>query len=242
MRHPIVAIFLLIAVNCFCQTPPKLTISKLTDKHFVYTTYNKSDGVTFPSNSMYLVTKKGVVLIDTPWDSTQFQPVLDSIKARHGQNVVMCISTHFHADRTAGLDFLKRKGIKTYTSKKTYDLCKARGEKQSEFYFRNDTTFTVGSEKFTAYHPGEGHSPDNIIIWFENERILYGGCLIKSVASKNLGNIADANLSAWKPTMENLIRKYPNPRFIIPGHFDWNGDGLQHTIKLLNEEKAKNNR
>jgi hypothetical protein len=38
---------------------------------------------------MYLVTNQGVVLFDTPWDSTQFQQLLDSIKIKHGKDVVM---------------------------------------------------------------------------------------------------------------------------------------------------------
>ena len=96
------------------KTP--LTISHLTGDFYIYTTYNLSDGEPYPSNSMYLVTTAGIVLFDTPWDSTQFQPLLDSLEKRHHQKVVLCIPGHFHADRTAGLEFLKQKGIKTFSS------------------------------------------------------------------------------------------------------------------------------
>lgn len=33
-------------------------------------------------------------MFDTPWDTTQFQPLLDSIKFKHNMNVLMCIATH----------------------------------------------------------------------------------------------------------------------------------------------------
>ena len=79
-----------------------LTITPLCDSVFIYTTYSHYQGTPFPSNSMYVVTEAGVVMIDTPWDSTQFQPLLDSIRNRHKQEVVLCIATHSHADRTAG--------------------------------------------------------------------------------------------------------------------------------------------
>jgi len=89
----------------FGQVNKKLRIEHLTDNFYVYTTYKDLNGFMFPSNSMYLVTDNGVVLFDTPWDTTQFQPLLDSISVRHNKKVVLAVSTHYHDDRTAGLEF-----------------------------------------------------------------------------------------------------------------------------------------
>jgi glyoxylase-like metal-dependent hydrolase (beta-lactamase superfamily II) len=217
-----------------------LKISYLTDDFYIYTTYKEFNGYKFPSNSMYLITEIGAVLFDTPWDTTQFQPLLDSIKTKHNKEVVLCISTHYHDDRTAGLEFFKQKGIKTYTSKLTYELCKEFEQKQPEFYFENDTTFEIGNHKFETYYPGEGHTKDNIVVWFEDEKILYGGCFIKSTENKDLGNIADANPVEWEFSIKNAIKKYPKPEFVIPGHFDWTkGKELKHTLKLLKQNKKE---
>lgn len=220
--------------------PPKLTITHLTGDFYVYTTYGLSGGTLFPSNSMYVVTTEGIVMCDTPWDSTQFQPFLDSIEKKHHQKVVLSISTHFHADRTGAVDFLKQKGIKTFSSKKTYDLCKERNERQPQFYFTHDTIFTVGNHQFLAYHPGEGHSKDNIVILFNDEKVLYGGCFIKSTESPTLGNVADANISAWPVSVKKLLKKFPGPKYVIPGHFGWtDGKGLEHTLRLLKESNKR---
>jgi glyoxylase-like metal-dependent hydrolase (beta-lactamase superfamily II) len=183
---------------------------------------------------MYCVTEKGVVMIDSPWDTTQFQPLLDSIANRHNKKVVACIVTHYHDDRTASLEFLKGKGIKTYSSKQTFDLCKVHNEKQAEFYFLKDTTFIIGNRSFQTYYPGEGHTKDNIVIWCKDANIVYGGCLVKSTENNGLGNITDANLNEWAATIKNVMRKYPKPNYVIPGHYGWaNNHGLQHTLKLL---------
>lgn len=223
-------------VLLFGQDGRELRIQHLTDNFYVYTTYKDLNGFMFPSNSMYLVTENGVVLFDTPWDTTQFQPLLDSIWTRHSQKVVLAVSTHYHDDRTAGLEFFKQQGVRTYSSKLTYDLCIEHNEKQAEFYFENDTTLNIGNYKFEAYYAGEGHTKDNIVIWFDKYKILYGGCLIKSTESNNLGNIADANLQAWSQTIKKVIKKYPRPKFIIPGHFGWTSNkGLKHTLKLLRQ-------
>jgi len=221
------------------QDNKKLAIQHLTDNFYVYTTYKNLNGFMFPSNSMYLVTEDGVVLFDTPRDSTQFQPLFDSIALRHNKKVVMAIATHYHDDRTAGLEFLKHRGVRTYSSKLTQNLCKAHNEKQAEFYFVKDTVFNLGSYEFETYYPGEGHTKDNIVIWFRKYKILYGGCLVKSIENKNLGNLADANLKEWAPTIRKLIKKYPSPDYVIPGHFGGaSKDALQHTLDLLHQESA----
>jgi metallo-beta-lactamase class B len=91
---------------------PKLNISHLTGDFYIYTTYNTYQDSQVPANGMYLVTDKGVVLFDTPWDTTQFQPLLDSIQLKHHKSVVLCIATHFHSDKTAGLEYYKQQGLK----------------------------------------------------------------------------------------------------------------------------------
>jgi glyoxylase-like metal-dependent hydrolase (beta-lactamase superfamily II) len=128
-------------------------------------------------------------------------------------------------------------GIKTYSSKQTSDLCLLRNEKQAEFNFIHDTTFTYGNHSFQTFYAGEGHTPDNIVIWLNDAKILYGGCLVKSTENSGLGNIADANLNAWSKTIQTIMNKYPNPNYVIPGHFGWsNNNGLQHTLKLLKQQ------
>lgn len=228
------------------NTPPepKLIISHLTDQFYVYTTFNIFNGSPFPSNSMYVVTADGVVLIDTPWDTTQFQPLLDSIQARHQKKVVMALATHFHSDRTAGLLYYQSKGIPTYTSRHTHNLCLERNEPASDRVFEKDTVFNIGGYQFHTYYPGEGHTADNIVVWFDKVRVLYGGCLVKSTENQSLGNVADANIKEWGPTMKRLIRKYPDARFVIPGHFSWKSNqSLHHTLKLVRKQgdrKVKN--
>lgn len=109
----------------------KLKISHLTGNFYIYTTYSMYEGSPVPANGMYLVTDKGVVLFDTPWDTTQFQPLLDSIKIKHGKNVELCIATHWHSDRTEGLEYYRQKGIKTYTTTLTDSLSKLNNKKST---------------------------------------------------------------------------------------------------------------
>ncbi len=233
--------YLFLLSNVFGQAEEsKLKIVHLTGDFYVYTTYHDYKGDKVSANGMYLVTKRGAVIFDSPWDSTQFQPLLDSIWARHRRKAIICIATHFHEDRTAGLAYYSQQGIKTFTSTQTDELSKSRGMKRSAFLMNVDTIFSVAQYHFQTYYPGEGHAPDNIVIWFEKEKILYGGCLIKSVEDNTLGNLSDANLKEYATTIKNVMQKCKKPSYIITGHSDWtNTRSMKHTLQMAKKIKNK---
>ncbi|HTL07442.1 MAG TPA: BlaB/IND/MUS family subclass B1 metallo-beta-lactamase [Chitinophagaceae bacterium] len=219
----------------------KLTISHLTGDFYIYTTYNHYEGKKIPANGMYVVTNNGVVLFDTPWDSTQFQPLLDSIQLKHNKNVTICIATHWHSDRTDGLEYYQQKGIHTYTTKLTDELSKKNNKKRAEYLIDKDTVFNVGQYAFETYYPGQGHSEDNIVLWFTREKILYGGCLIKGAEAENLGYLGDGNAKEYYTTLQKVKDKYPAPKFIIVSHHNWrNINSLQHSLNLAKKLKRKN--
>lgn len=229
--------FTLFFTSGFCQNAkPKLVITPLTGDFYVYTTYNTYKERLISSNGMYLITDAGAVIIDSPWDTTQFQPLLDSIKARHGKDAIMCLATHSHDDRTAALAYFQSKGIKTYTTRQTDEISKQRKEKRAAYTIDKDTVFTIGQYRFQTYYAGPGHTPDNIVVWFEKDKVLYGGCLVKSTEAETLGNLADANTTAWPSTIKRIQKKFKRPKYIIPGHQSWaSRKSLKHTLYLLNE-------
>jgi len=227
----------------YAQSP--LEIYHLTGDFYVYITYMDYEGTPYPANSMYAVTPDGVVMFDTPWDSLQVEPLLDSIKSRHGKDVVMCIATHFHDDRTAGFNVLRRHGVRTYSTQKTFDLCKETNRPLAEFVITSDTVFNIGGLEFETFYPGAGHAPDNIIIWLPASHILYGGCFIKSTEAGNLGNLSHADTKSWEKAVEKVTEKYSDAAYIIPGHQSWRDLGsLKYTYELIKEangmKKEKN--
>ncbi len=235
-------VFIFSLTNIFGQAgKEKLKIAPLTGDFYVYTTYNTYEGYQVPANGMYLVTGNGVVMFDTPWDTTQFQPLLDSIQIKHNKSVVMCFATHWHSDKTAGLEYYRQQRIKTYTTSLTDELSKKNNKKRAEFLMAKDTVFNLGQYSFETYYPGEGHTVDNIVIWFKKEKILYGGCLIKGADDENLGYLGDANVTAYASTLKNVRAKCRNPKFIIIAHSDWkNINSLKHSLLMAKELKKKN--
>lgn len=217
---------------------PKLQIRHITGNIYAYTTYSTYKNTITDANAVYLVTPKGVVVIDAPWDPSQFQSFLDSIRLKHHQRVALAIATHSHEDRAGGLAFFKSKGIKTYTSLRTDQILEAHKAPRAEFTFSKDTIFTLGGYKIGTYYAGAGHTTDNLVIWFGKDQVLFGGCLVKSVESKDLGYIAEADLNAWPKSINKLKEKYPDAKYVVTGHQAWKGqESLDYTLELLSEKE-----
>lgn len=234
-KNVLTVLLAFLSASVFSQIKmPPLKISHLSGNFYVYESYGKYGKKIIGANAMYLVTKNGVILFDTPWDSTYYQPLLDSIQEKYHKKILMCIATHFHADRTGALEYYRSKGIKTYTTKTTDSLSLIHRDKCAEFLIPNDTVFNLYGYQFQTNYPGGGHTLDNIVIWFPKEKILYGGCLIKSVNAKDLGNLEDAKPDEWASSIRNLQSKLPHLDYIITGHDDWkNKNSLQHTLDLI---------
>jgi len=99
----------------------------------------------------------------------------------------------------------------------------------------------IEKEIIEVYFPGESHSIDNLVVYFHNRKILFGGCMIKSLESKGPGFTGDANMEEWPKSVEKVLNKYKNARIVIPGHGNW-GDTklLKHTIEILTNYNKEN--
>lgn len=223
------------------QLIAQLHIKELTDSVFVYTTYQNINGNPFPSNSVYYLTTEGIVMIDTPWDESQLMPLLDSMRVKHGMQPVLCIPTHFHDDRTAGLERLDSLGVRTYSTAMTKKFCEERSEEAARYTFQGDTTFIVGNKRIESYYPGAGHSPDNIVIYLPEEKILIGGCFVKSYQAEGLGYTGDARLKEWLTSIRKVKKKYRRSRYVVTGHEAFkNKSSLRKTASLLKKSLSKN--
>lgn len=212
----------------------QLDFTKISDSSYIFTTYQTYKDVRISAHGLLKITSGGVVMIDTPWDTTQFQPLLDSIDRKFHKKVVLVISTHWHEDRSAGLDYYKKKGIATYSTYATKNLCRENNLPEAQYTFEGDTTFRIGNTVFETFYPGAGHTSDNIVVYFPNDKILVGGCFVKSVEARDLGNLSDANIGMWPVAAKTLIRKYPKVKIVIPGHQEIapGKKALKHTLKL----------
>lgn len=204
---------------------------------YIYKTFGVFGGKEYSTNAVYLITKKGVILFDVPWQKTQYQSLMDTIKKRHNLPVIAVFATHSHADRAGDLSFYNDKGIKTYATAKTNELLKKEGKATSSEIIKTGKPYHIGGEEFIVDFLGEGHTVDNVVVWFPKYKILDGGCLVKSKNATDLGYTGEANVKQWPQTMDKLKSKYAEAIMVIPGHDEWKGGGhVEHTLELLNKK------
>ena len=107
-------------------------------------------------------------------------------------------------------------------------------EPNKQYDIAEGLTLTVGQLDFIVYFPGQSHSPDNQVVYIPSLNLLFGGCMVKSLVSTNLGFTGDANLEEWPKSMKNVQQKFKDLKVVIPHHGMWGGMELvQHTIDLL---------
>ncbi|MBO0938636.1 subclass B1 metallo-beta-lactamase [Fibrella sp. HMF5335] len=247
MRHlPVLLAWLFFAPCVHAQTPqkPRLVVTPITNHVYVHTTYGVYQQSSVPSNGLIISTQGGVVLVDTGWDTKDdtgnTEQLLRWVADSLHQTVRLCIVTHAHEDRVGGIAALRRAGVRVISTPLTAQKSIRLGYESPEGILPSDTTFTVGQVPIRCYFPGEGHTSDNIVVWLPNQHLLHGGCLIKSVATFGMGNVADANLGEWANSVRRVIRQFGTARTVIPGHEDWSDTrALEHTLRLLAKYNAQ---
>ena len=193
------------------------------------------DGSVIPANGLVVKEGGGLVLIDTAWGEMLTADLLDEIHREIKLPVRRAIVTHSHADRIAGADLLRKRGIPVFAHPLTCRRAAAvaiamPSDSLAGLRKPGDAEF-VGSVE--VFYPGPAHSPDNIVVWVPSARVLFGGCAVKSVDS-NLGNLADADTRAWPDAIHRVMERYRQAEVVVPGHGAEGGrELLTHTLELL---------
>lgn len=217
-----------------------IILTKLNNNVWAHKSYNYFNGIKFDHNGLIVSTSKGIVLIDTAWDTVENQEkteeLLQMIQKHFKKKVVKAIVTHAHDDSIGGIQALLDKGIDVHSTQLTATLAKKFGYPSPQPTLDKKPVLKVGNTKIETFYPGEGHSQDNIVVWLPQSKILFGGCFIKDLAATNLGNLSDANVDQWDDSVQKVIDKYPKVKTVIPGHGAWGDKSLlYHTIDLVHE-------
>ena len=224
-----------LAYAAFASEPKDMELTELNKKFIIHTTYGEVNGYMYPSNGLIVDTSEGLILVDTSWTDTQTEDLIYIVQKRLKKNIKMAILTHAHNDRLGGIKTLANMNIKIMITDLTAQLAEKGGFMKVEPSIHSDITpLTVGDTRLEIYYPGKGHSADNIVVYFPDAKILFGGCFIKPENAKDMGNVADAYVKEWPVSLNNLLKRYPDIQTVIPGHGEW-GDVklITHTLELL---------
>jgi metallo-beta-lactamase class B len=225
---------LLICRNIYADDSTNVEIQKISQRTWTHTSFETVNGYRTDSNGMIIDCSTELVLVDTCWNDKQTLALLKKTKELFNKQISLAIITHSHADRIGGIRALLANRIKVVSTTLTSKMAATSGYPTPlPELNQTQTNLQIGNIEIKVYFPGPGHTKDNIVVWIPTDYVLFGGCLIKSIQSNNLGNTADADLDKWGSSIQNLKNQYPLAKFVIPGHGPIGGiELLQHTIDL----------
>lgn len=188
------------------------------------------------ANGLLVTTGEISFLIDTGWSPGQTRRLLDWADKKLGQPVEHVIVTHFHPDRSGGLDAVYERPVVVHGHAATSEALLRAGRPRLHWTFEFEERLELGGEVIYLFYPGPGHTQDNIVVWLPRLEILFVGCLIKSAEAGNLGYVAEADLKLWPTAVHRVIERYRDAEILIPGHGQPGGvELLSHTMELLEQ-------
>jgi metallo-beta-lactamase class B len=214
-------------------------VAQVAPSVWLHSTTHMTGGFMFPANGMIVDRPGGSLLVDTGWTPEQAEVLVRWAKKTLSNPIATAVGTHFHDDRIGGVETLRKNSIPTLAHPLTCSLAQKLGvpvpEPIAEF---SGPSYRLNAD-CELFFPGAGHTRDNIIAWLPQQRVLFGGCFLKSSTSSGLGNIADAVVPDWADSLRRIDQQYPNRGMVIPGHGSIAGDPMAQTLALLAKQPVK---
>lgn len=213
-----------------------LVITQVSENAFEHTSFKQTDDFGYvPCNGVVVRDGNEVIVFDTPTNVKSSDGLIRWIKDSLKCKILAVIPTHFHDDCTGGLQAFDEQGIPSFALQKTIALAKEFQMPVPKNGFQDSLRLSLGNTYVTARFHGEGHTRDNVVGYFPKEKLLFGGCLVKTLGASK-GYIGDANVPAWSGTVTKVKQAYPDAKIVIPGHGDFgNTQLLDYTIQLFKQ-------
>ncbi len=224
--------------NLDIMVSEELIIKKLSDHSYIHISdLTLKNGTKVACNGFIYIHNKEAYIFDTPANDIATTDLIQWLQKDKKTIIKGVVFNHFHADCNEGMDVFKKEGIPTIASKKTAKLMALHKYPEPNLLFKEQLTLTLGNKTIINTFMGEAHTVDNIVSYFPDEELIFGGCMIKS-RNATKGNLADANIKEWSATVSKIKEAYPKTKTVIPGHGEHgNTELLDYTISLFKAEK-----
>ena len=188
----------------------------------------------FISNAGFVVTPKGVVVIDALGSPVLAQKLIQEIRKITKQKIVAVVLTHYHADHVYGLQEFKRLGATVYAQRDGLNYLASETAKQrliasridfapwvnektqliaADVWIDQGKTITVGGVEFQISRVGPAHAHEDLIVFVPSESVLFAGDLIFQGRIPFVGN---ADSRGWMSALDEIQKL--KPKIVVPGH------------------------
>jgi len=188
----------------------------------------------FISNAGFVVTPKGVVVVDALGSPILAQKLIAEIKKVTNQPIVALIVSHYHADHIYGLQEFKNIGAKIYAQGEGRNYLYSETAKQrliasridfapwvnastqliaADVWIDKQTKLNIGGIEFLVSRVGPAHAPEDLMVYVPSEKVLFAGDLVFRGRIPFVGN---ADSKGWLTALDAIEEL--QPQIVIPGH------------------------
>lgn len=185
-------------------------------------------------NGMLVIHEGEALIFDTPaYDAVSvemYSLLTDSFHLKIKGVVV----NHFHLDCLGGLQAFHDRKVPSYAHNPTIEAAAKKGNVLPEVGFDSLLILMAGSLEVHNLYAGPAHTTWNIYSYVPAEKVLFGGCSVKSLQSGK-GNLEDADTESWSNTMQIIRERHKAAlEIVIPGHGRPGGpELLDYTAKMF---------
>jgi cyclase len=166
-------------------------------------------------NSIVLTSKDGqkAVVVDTKC----FKGAMRLRREIKAPNITL-INTHFHMDHARGNHLYPEAFVVSgNTNWKQWDFDTAHSKHPDQVLNPGEeTSFTVDDEVVHIVDMGQAHSPNDVIVFFQNRKVLAAGDLVWVNMHPVLLD-DNTNLKSWIAYLDKLEKEY-DIQTVVPGH------------------------
>lgn len=192
----------------------------------------------FVANAGFVVTSNGVVVFDALGSPVLGDAMIRAIRRVTKQPIRRLILSHYHADHFYGAQSFKAIGAEIWAGAKAKEylasnLARDRLEERRRdlapdvdgntrlvlpdrwltFPGGGPIRFTMGDTHFRIIDVGGAHSPEDLMLFVEEDRVLFAGDLFFTGRIPFVGN---ADSRAWLAALDQMTPLHP--KVVLPGH------------------------
>lgn len=193
-----------------------------------------SSNQNFISNAGFVVTPKGVVVVDALGSPILAKKLIAEIARITPQKIVAIIISHYHADHVYGLQEFKKIGATIYAQGEGRNYLSSETAKQrliasridfspwinantqlvaADIWIDQKTQLKIGGIEFLVSRVGPAHAPEDLMVYVPSENVLFAGDLVFRGRIPFVGN---ADSKGWLAALDAIEQL--KPRIVIPGH------------------------